>query len=125
MEPLVKIKPLKQRCTPRGIEYQIPQGEVQPTYCCQCAHWNPPHVDNHGECRIYTEADRDVLGLLMVTCDQGINVGGICVVDHNRGYDGDRWVHRGAYDYCSKARGLDGKTPEENWGYVKREQLDT
>lgn len=121
MKPLVKIKPLKQRCTPRGIEYQIPQGEFQPIYCCQCSHWQPPHVEKDGQCRIYRETDRekDPFGLLMVSMDEGINVGGRCTVDDNSGYDGERWVCREAYDYCSRADHLPhDKTAEEWWGYV-------
>lgn len=73
--------------------------------CGECIHWKPPHVlQNDGTEREYNpETDTDGFGLLMVTVDVGINVGGKCYVDHNTGYDEDKTVFRTEDNYCGKA----------------------
>ena len=73
--------------------------------CRECIHWKPPHVlQNDGTEREYNpETDTDGLGLLMVTVDVGINVGGKCYVDRNVGYIKDKTVFRTEDDYCGRA----------------------
>lgn len=73
--------------------------------CRECIYWKPPHVlQNDGTEREYNpETDTDGLGLLMVSVDVGINVGGKCYVDHNTGYAEDKTVFRTEDNYCGKA----------------------
>lgn len=73
--------------------------------CRDCIHWKPPHVlQNDGTEREYNpETDVDSLGLLLVSVDVGINVGGKCYVDHDTGYAEDKTVFRTEDNYCGKA----------------------
>jgi hypothetical protein len=73
--------------------------------CRDCIHWKPPHIlQNDGTEREYNpETDTDNLGLLLVSVDVGINVGGKCYVDHNTGYSEDKTVFRTEDNYCGKA----------------------
>lgn len=88
--------------------------------CKDCVYWKPPHIRlNDGKQRAYKESDResDPFGMLSVSMDVGINVGGKCWVDHNTGYSEDKRVFRSKNDFCGKARKLpDGETNESWWG---------
>lgn len=86
-------------------KYKQAESKAVPVVRCKdCIYWKPPHVlQNDGTEREYNpETDIDDLGLLMVTTDVGINIGGQCYVDHNRGYAEDKVVFRNENDFCSK-----------------------
>lgn len=86
--------------------------------CKDCCHWKPPHIRlNDGKQRTYKKGDKkDPFGI-GVSADVGLNVGGMCWVDHNCGYGRDMRVHRSKDDFCSRADKLpDGTTGEEFWG---------
>ena len=86
--------------------------------CKDCSYWKPPHIRlNDGKQRLYRESDKgDVLLNKYVSSDVGINIGGKCWVDHNKGYGRDMRVFRSENDYCSQAIRLpDGMTAAENF----------
>ena len=72
--------------------------------CKDCIYYKPPHIlMNDRTERAYTEEEIKKYGVLGVPSSVGINVGGMCVVDENRGYRVDKSVFRSENDYCSKA----------------------
>lgn len=86
--------------------------------CKDCCHWKPPHIRlNDGKQRAYKKGDKEDPFGIGVSTDVGLNVGGMCWVDHNCGYGRDMRVHRSKDDFCSRADKLpDGTTGEEYWG---------
>lgn len=86
--------------------------------CKDCCHWKPPHIKlNDGKQRAYKKGDKEDPFGIGVSADVGLNVGGMCWVDHNCGYGRDMRVHRSKDDFCSRADKLpDGTTGEEFWG---------
>lgn len=95
----------EQRTFDQIVDAQPTVDAVPVVRCRECIHWKPPHVlQNDGTEREYNpETDIDSLGLLMVTTDVGINVGGKCYVDANVGYADDKTVFRTEDNYCGKA----------------------
>ena len=86
--------------------------------CKDCCHWKPPHIRlNDGKQRAYKKGDKEDPFGIGVSADVGLNVGGMCWVDHNCGYGRDMRVHRRKDDFCSRADKLpNGITGEEFWG---------
>lgn len=89
--------------------------------CKDCQHWKPPHVElTDGRQRSYKEDDKNDsfgIGVFGVSLDVGINIGGRCWFEYNRGYGRDMRVWRGENDFCSRAEKLpDGMTSEKWWG---------
>ena len=86
--------------------------------CKECQHWKPPHVElTDGRQRSYKDGDKNDPFGIGVSLDVGINIGGRCWLEYNRGYGRDMRVWRGEKDYCSRAEKLpDGMTSEEWWG---------
>lgn len=86
--------------------------------CKDCCHWKPPHIKlNDGKQRAYKKGDKEDPFGIGVSMNVGLNVGGMCWVDHNCGYGRDMRVHRSKDDFCSRADKLpDGTTGEEYWG---------
>ena len=89
--------------------------------CKDCQHWKPPHVElTDGRQRSYKEGDKNDsfgIGVFGVSLDVGINIGGRCWLEYNRGYGRDMRVWRGENDFCSRAEKLpDGMTSEKWWG---------
>ena len=86
--------------------------------CKDCCHWKPPHIRlNDGKQRAYKKGDKEGPLGLGVSMDVGLNVGGMCWVDHNCGYGRDMRVFRSKDEFCGRADKLpDGTTGEEYWG---------
>lgn len=100
-----------------GLDLLKEQPEI--VRCGQCAHWKPPHIRlNDGKQRIYREGEkeRDPFGI-GVSSDVGMNVGGMCWREQNRGYGRDMRVFRKEDDYCSRGQKRpEGVTAEQYWG---------
>ena len=81
--------------------------------CKDCCHWKPPHIKlNDGKQRAYKKGDKEDPFGLGVSADVGLNVGGMCWVDHNCGYGRDMRVHRSKDDFCSRADKLSEEPTE-------------
>ena len=84
--------------------YAIKEGKRLIT-CEGCIHYDPEHVEKDGVRYEYSDMPKDAFDPteLFVTIDYGINVGGRCCRDYNRGYVEDKRVYRCKDDYCSRA----------------------
>lgn len=70
--------------------------------CANCGYFKPKHVKlNDGKERMYTEEDRDILGIPFVDVSIGTNIGSQCFYDKMKGVT-DRGVFRTPGDYCSR-----------------------
>lgn len=93
---------------------------VEVVRCKECKFWKDIHVlQNDGRERQYKEEeyyeDGRFLFSPVVTNAIGINVGSLCMYEHNRGWNCDKTVFRQANDFCSRGE----KRPcsyEEWWG---------
>lgn len=75
-------------------------------FCKNCIWYDPPHIDKDGVRYEYKDMPPeafDALGTGLVNLSFGINVGGKCLRDCNRGYSEDKSVFREENDFCSKA----------------------
>ena len=78
----------------------------QPTIirCKECIYYDAPHIENNGKRYEYCDMPKaafDPLGTGLVNLDYGINVGGMCCRDYNKGYSEDKRVFRSENDFCS------------------------
>lgn len=73
--------------------------------CKDCIHYKKPHVRTpDGQEKSYGEMPEEAFMLLGdggVTMVYGINVGGKCMLDCDRGYSEDKSVFRSPDDFCS------------------------
>lgn len=104
---------------PGGARKLIEEAPEAVVHCKDCCHWKPPHIVlPDGKQRAYKEGDTDgdPLGMF-VSSDVGVNWGGRCWLEHNRGYGRDMRIFRNEDDYCSRAeKRPDGFTAEAFWG---------
>ena len=73
--------------------------------CRECIYYDPPHVEDDGKRIEYKDLPKeafDALGTGLVNVTYGINVGGRCCADYNRGYSEDKRVFRSEDDFCSR-----------------------
>jgi len=85
---------------------------VEVVRCKDCVYYDPPHVENNGERREYSEMPEDafdVLGVGLVSVEYGINISGRCCRYYNVGYSEDKRVFVPETNYCGRAeRRTDG-----------------
>lgn len=88
--------------------------------CKMCKHWKSPRVRlANGRERQYRPDDMlDEICHRYITAETGINVGGQCWVEYNRGWAEDKTVFRNENDFCSRGE-LRPCSYEDWWGIDK------
>lgn len=91
---------------------------VEVVRCKDCQYWRDAYVkENDGTERQYRDDDVDPLGMRGVTIDIGINVGSMCLLENNCGWELNKNIFRNENDFCSRGE----KRPcayEKWWGIV-------
>ena len=83
---------------------ELPSAKPTIIRCKECIYYDAPHIENNGKRYEYCDMPKaafDPLGTGLVNLDYGINVGGMCCRDYNKGYSEDKRVFRSENDFCS------------------------
>lgn len=89
-----------------GIIKRLPSAQPEIIHCCDCAYYDPEHIEKNGVRYEYKDMPKDafdVLGTGLVNVEYGINVGGRCCRDYNEGYSEDKRVYVSEQNYCGRA----------------------
>jgi hypothetical protein len=101
------------------LEHEIPAADVvEVVRCRDCKYWRDAYVvEKDGTERQYRDDDVDPLGMRGVTVDIGINIGSMCLLENNCGWELNKSIFRNENDFCSRGE----KRPysyEKWWGIV-------
>ena len=75
-------------------------------HCKDCMYYDPPHIDKDSERYEYEDMPPEAFDALTkkyVSAEYGINVGGRCCRDYERGYSEDKRVFVNETNYCGRA----------------------
>lgn len=93
-------------CHIKKIIEKLPSAQPEIIHCCDCAYYDPEHIENNGVRYEYKDMPKDafdVLGTGLVNAEYGVNVGGRCCRDYNGGYSEDKRVFVSEQNYCGRA----------------------
>lgn len=98
-----------------GTEYEaiealpyktLPSAQPEIIRCKECLYYDPPHVEDAGIRYEYKDMPKDAfdeLGTGLVHIGYGVNIGGRCCRDYNKGYSDDKRVFVNEMNYCGRA----------------------
>jgi hypothetical protein len=80
--------------------------EPEITMCKDCIYYDPPHIEKDGQRYEYKDMPPEAFDPFTkkyVSSSYGINVGGRCCRDYERGYSEDKRVYVPETNYCGRA----------------------